>query len=57
MFFYGSKLENELTYDNVVELMLSKGLNRIHHLIPSNQNIPLNNIDIYSIPKIQDNSF
>jgi len=51
------EIENELTYDKVIKLMLSKGLDRIHHVIPSNQNIPVNNTDIYSIPKSEDNSF
>ncbi|PLY06993.1 MAG: D-alanine--D-alanine ligase [Arcobacter sp.] len=36
------EIENELSYDNVVELMLSKGLSRI----PLNKTIPLNNSDI-----------
>ncbi len=40
------EIENGLTYEKVIELMLSKGLDRIPHVIPLNQNIPLNNANI-----------
>jgi len=51
------EIENELAYDKVIDLMLSKGLNRIPHIVTSNPNIPLNNTDIYSIQQSQDNAF
>ncbi|MCF6172200.1 MAG: D-alanine--D-alanine ligase [Campylobacteraceae bacterium] len=40
------EIENELTYNEVIKLMLSKGLNRIHCLMPPNKDIPLNNAEI-----------
>jgi len=40
------EIENELTYDNVIELMLSKGLNRISYVKPSLINTALTHRDI-----------
>lgn len=40
------EIENELSYDTVIELMLSKGLNRIDCTISPNQNIPFIHNDI-----------
>ncbi len=40
------EIENELTYDDVIELMLSKGLNRIPYVQPSLINTALTHRDI-----------
>jgi len=40
------EIENELTYDNVIELMLSKGLNRIPYVLPATIHTPVNHNDI-----------
>lgn len=40
------EIENSLTYDKVIELMIEKGLDRIVSVIPANTDTPLNNDSI-----------
>ncbi len=45
------EIENEFTYDKVIELMLSKGLNRIPYVLQATINSPVNHNDI--LPALQ----